>query len=1502
MFNLNSISQVTTIDFETAGAGYTPSTTAGTIFTDVFNRINDDLPSCTNESGFYWGVEDLPVVDPSIDIDQIDVTGSTSFTFSIDMVAHHFNDWDDSDELLITYSVDGGGYQNLMWVQNAGATFNQLPSLDTDFDGTGDCGAGTLPALTTGTSGCTTASSDFQTFVTGSIALAANSTLDIRLQFNGLDATDEGIYIDNIIITESGGAATCNISSSGVANIACNNDGTIPDATDDYITFDLNPTGSTLGATYSVSASVGSITPNTGISYGSATTFTLDPGTAGGGTDIDITITDVDDGTCTFVQTITDPGSCSSNDCGSETFDLSNATGSYSDNSYVGDNGVTWTYTESRDESTYGITGNGLMLRNTTSALTSSSVAGGIGSFTCNLRKAFTGAGNRQVELFVNGVSQGTSIAWDNTAVQTFTVNNINISGNVVIEIRNITGNQVIIDDISWTCFSCPSPVNVTALAATSECNSVDVSWTVPSCAEEVLVVARENATVAAGLPTGDGTAYTANSVFGSGTALLSGRVVYKGVGSAVNITNMTGTAHFKVFSRVGTTWSAGVSTSIAVNTTIPNATSLNAIDACGDISIGWVDPICFDEVLVVVRDGSAVTATPSGDGTAYTANATFGSGTDLGASQFTIFKGLGNAVTMTGLTLGNTYHIEVFTRKGTSWSSGVSTSFTTTAGSVSGPTTFYPGELIFVGYDCFVTSGTDKWSVLTMVDIGPGTEFIIANALYDWNAAPGVLSNKWYGCFTNFTGVPEFMEITYNGCADIAQGSIICVETSTGGAINSIKVNGVDATTDFTFVGDAGNMNSGGSGDAMWLMQGTLDNSGLTEPDGPDADALDDFYATFDGTVLGAIQTYGDFQDPALAGNIGGTRISRWHPQVECLYINAGVAGSQFYGEYTGVRSGDYFNLLSNITDVATNWTLGNNTANIDDIPTSCTDVFTITGLLGRAGRWRGTVSTDWFDCRNWENFSVPDETVHVRITGAAVRDCDISFTSPKAQYFGNVGDCDSLSLLSRKLTIDEIGDSLNVYSHLNLNFTGHLDMNDDNGGTLEDGSIFLRGGWTNSTPTTTFDYGDGIIYFIGDTDQEITTSGFRQDFANVVVNKGLGEVVLNNNIGIDRYLDLFNRNIETGSNFAIILNSIGDEISSFSENSFINGNLRRNYTAGNNYFFPVGYSNTNTDYHLASIMNTSLTGVTYINGKVENLAEAGNNIDSRIPMALIETGVGRLNNIHSEAIWTFTPNAAPSGGTYGVQLYEMNIAGLTDDLFVPVKRDAASTDYVDWDNFDATTNIMPAGGPGRITNAGFGYSQRVGYTDFSHHAISDVTTVLSVKEIELSVNYSNSSISINWTPTFEGNNEGNFELLRSYNNIDFDVINKEKFSAEKNSYNFVDNKMNKSKAYYKVRYVSSTEKVYSNTDMVTISENLVFSLFPNPNEGNFRLSLNSKNGELVTYLIFDALGKQVYSNTIFVEGSVIKQIELDNINSGIYHLVIQSSSIKESVKLVIK
>lgn len=158
---------------------------------------------------------------------------------------------------------------------------------------------------------------------------------------------------------------------------------------------------------------------------------------------------------------------------GLETFNNSNATTGYTDNNFVGDSGVTWTYVHSRDENGdangSGIAGNALMLRrlSNSSNVISSAVANGIGDFSVKLYKGFTSAGNRQVELFVNGVSKGTSTPFNDFLEHTFSVIGINVSGSVTIELRNITNRQVIVDEITWSAYSTSPTIAATPISLT---------------------------------------------------------------------------------------------------------------------------------------------------------------------------------------------------------------------------------------------------------------------------------------------------------------------------------------------------------------------------------------------------------------------------------------------------------------------------------------------------------------------------------------------------------------------------------------------------------------------------------------------------------------------------------------------------------------------------------------------------------------------------------------------------------------------------------------------------------------------------------------------------------------------------------------------------------------------------------------------------------------------------------------------------------------------------
>ena len=148
---------------------------------------------------------------------------------------------------------------------------------------------------------------------------------------------------------------------------------------------------------------------------------------------------------------------------GLETFDNFDYTGtSYVDGSFTGNNGIVWNYVQVTNQRDYPIDGTGMLLRRSGSGSTviSNSIPGGIGNFSVQLRKAYTSTGVRQVELFINGVSKGTSLEFgeqsgaDDT-IHLFEVTDINIEGDFTLEIRHITGGdqnrQLVVDNITWT-------------------------------------------------------------------------------------------------------------------------------------------------------------------------------------------------------------------------------------------------------------------------------------------------------------------------------------------------------------------------------------------------------------------------------------------------------------------------------------------------------------------------------------------------------------------------------------------------------------------------------------------------------------------------------------------------------------------------------------------------------------------------------------------------------------------------------------------------------------------------------------------------------------------------------------------------------------------------------------------------------------------------------------------------------------------------------------------
>ncbi|WP_312031254.1 immunoglobulin-like domain-containing protein [Hujiaoplasma nucleasis] len=138
-----------------------------------------------------------------------------------------------------------------------------------------------------------------------------------------------------------------------------------------------------------------------------------------------------------------------------ETFTNLDLTGtSYAAGSFVGDNSITWSYTESRGDFT--LDGKAIMLdKNGDGSSLSATIQGGISSFSLDFYDAYSGAA--QVELWINGTLIATSVSFDDdgdgSVYETFVVTDINISGEFTIQIL-AAGSQMAIDNLTWTTYT----------------------------------------------------------------------------------------------------------------------------------------------------------------------------------------------------------------------------------------------------------------------------------------------------------------------------------------------------------------------------------------------------------------------------------------------------------------------------------------------------------------------------------------------------------------------------------------------------------------------------------------------------------------------------------------------------------------------------------------------------------------------------------------------------------------------------------------------------------------------------------------------------------------------------------------------------------------------------------------------------------------------------------------------------------------------------------------
>ena len=79
-------------------------------------------------------------------------------------------------------------------------------------------------------------------------------------------------------------------------------------------------------------------------------------------------------------------------------------------------------------------------------------------------------------------------------------------------------------------------------------------------------------------------------------------------------------------------------------------------------------------------------------------------------------------------------------------------------------------------------------------------------------------------------------------------------------------------------------------------------------------------------------------------------------------------------------------------------------------------------------------------------------------------------------------------------------------------------------------------------------------------------------------------------------------------------------------------------------------------------------------------------------------------------------------------------------------------------------------------------------------------------------------------------------------------------------------------------------------------------FSLYPNPNNGNFTIQFNSNSGNIIKIHIHDIRGREIFNKSYNNNGLFNEVLQLDNVQSGLYLVTVQDGPKKVVKKIVVQ
>lgn len=563
----------------------------------------------------------------------------------------------------------------------------------------------------------------------------------------------------------------------------------------------------------------------------------------------------------------------------------------------------------------------------------------------------------------------------------------------------------------------------------------------------------------------------------------------------------------------------------------------------------------------------------------------------------------------------------------------GASSSATLTIVDVNGPTTVLDqGDLAIVGvnannYACSTYVGEDEISFFCFQDITPNTQLIITDNGFErvnagqWGNSEGTVRMTRTG-----TTIPAGTVITFHLRNTLGTGNVVGISPDALWSCANLGLNPV-------------NLNNGG--DQLFFMQGGVWNNGTTSPT-----ALHN--ATYSGTVLYGFSTNGQFLS---FGN--STQQSGLPTSMECFSMapTSATDYTKYTGPITGTTKRGWLIRIDDPTDWTTYASCSAYSSGAPDW--TAAPVLPITLNTFVPGLWTGYKTTDWFDCRNWDDAKVPVAATNVLIDQTAIRSCvvtgataatcfDLSVQSDGASRFlyidNGMLNAGGDMLVQRTAGSGAFGAQLQNTSTLTVAgsvtiqgtapglqdaylrdeyTTSTIDVNGDitvepggfldlSGGGLSGGTLYLAGDFNNNAGEADFDDANSTVVLDGNGAQTINGPSFTDRFGVLRVNKSANDVFVTDGFIVRKTLDLQQGRVMNSALVSLLDNATAIN---YSDASFVNGQLEK--IGNDNFVFPVGKGNKLRTIAISGLTATATDAFTAAYFDMDPQSVYGNTLD---------------------------------------------------------------------------------------------------------------------------------------------------------------------------------------------------------------------------------------------------------------------------------------------------